>query len=98
MTIYGGEVEVTSTQGNAIFVGDNNHPGTLTVYGGTVKASAPNGQAIKGYFAAGEGCSVDFFATDDKGNWGKPLQSGVTTTTAHYFKAEEATAVVIGGD
>lgn len=86
MTIYGGELEVISDGGDAIVVGDEDNLGTLTVYGGSVKASAPNGQAIKGKFAKGEGCSIGFFATYDENDWGEALD--VNTTTAHYFKAE----------
>ena len=55
MTIYGGELDAVSNGTNAIIVGDDNNPGTLTVYGGKVIASAPKGQAIKGKFAKGEG-------------------------------------------
>ncbi len=100
MTIYGGELEAISDNSNAISVGDDNNPGTLTVYGGKVTAKAPNGQAIKGYFAKGEGCNIGFFATDDLSNWGEALLPEVTTSTKHYFKAEvdEGPAVVSGND
>lgn len=94
MTIYDGEVEVTSTNKNAIVVGDDANLGTLTVYGGTVKANAPNGQALKGKFAAGNGCAIGFFATDDLNNWGEALFSEVNTTTKKYFKAEVETSLV----
>ena len=86
ITIYGGELEAISDNGYAIVVGRNN-PGTLTVYGGKVTASAPKGQAIKGYFAKGEGTSVWFFESND-GVWSEPLGEDDHTSTAHYFKAE----------
>ena len=100
MTIYGGELEAISDNSNAISVGVDANPGTLTVYGGKVTAKAPNGQAIKGYFAKGEGCNIGFFATDDLSNWGEALLPEVTTSTKHYFKAEvdEGPAVVSGND
>lgn len=93
MTIYGGELEVENPTDVGILVGDYNNFGTLTVYGGKVTSSAPKGKAILGKFAAGEGCSIGFFATDDENDWGEALD--VNTTTAKYFQAkvEEATAV-----
>lgn len=60
MTIYDGEVEVTSTQGNAIIVGSDDKPGTLTVYGGRVRAGALKGRAFKGKLAAGNGCNISY--------------------------------------
>lgn len=95
ITVYGGELEVISDGGDAIVVGDEDNLGTLTVYGGKVTASAPNGQAIKGKFAKGEGTSVWFFESNDGVLWSEALLPGVTTTTAKYFQAkvEEATAV-----
>ena len=97
MTIYGGELDAVSDGTNAIIVGDDNKPGTLTVYGGKVIASAPKGQAIKGKFAKGEGTSVWFFESDD-GVWSEPLGEDDHTSTKHYFKAEvdEGPAVVSG--
>ena len=99
MTIYGGELDAVSDGTNAIIVGDDNKPGTLTVYGGKVIASAPKGQAIKGKFAKGEGTSVWFFESDD-GVWSEPLGEDDHTSTKHYFKAEvdEGPAVVSGND
>ena len=88
MTIYGGELEVENPTDVGILVGDYNNFGTLTVYGGKVTSSAPKGKAILGKFAAGEGCSIGFFATDDENDWGEALLPDVNTTTAHYFKAE----------
>ena len=101
MTIYGGELEAINDYRDAIIVGDDNNPGTLTVYGGKVIAKAlnpNNGQAIIGSFVAGKGCSIGFYATDDLSNWGEALLPDVTTTTAKYFQAkvEEATAVGSG--
>ena len=95
ITIYGGELEAVNDAVDAIVVGSESNPGTLTVYGGKVTAKAPKGQAIIGSFVAGEGCSIGFYATDDLSNWGEALLPGVTTTTAKYFQAkvEEATAV-----
>lgn len=87
MTIYGGELEVENPTDVGILVGDYNNFGTLTVYGGKVTAKAPNGQAIKGYFAKGEGTSVWFFESND-GVWSEPLGEDDHTSTAHYFKAE----------
>ena len=100
MTIYGGELDAVSDGTNAIIVGDDNKPGTLTVYGGKVTAKAPKGQAIIGSFVAGEGCSIGFYATDDLSNWGEALLPEFTTSTKHYFKAEvdEGPAVVSGND
>lgn len=97
MTIYGGELDAVSDGTNAIIVGDDNKPGTLTVYGGKVTASAPKGQAIKGKFAKGEGTSVWFYESDD-GVWSEPLGEDDHTSTKHYFKAEvdEGPAVVSG--
>ena len=91
MTIYGGELDAVSNGTNAIIVGSDTNPGTLTVYGGKVTASSPHGQAIKGYFTKGkdtEGydCPVGFFVTNDKNDWGEALID-VTSSTAHYFKA-----------
>ena len=91
MTIYGGELEAVNDAVDAIIVGSDTNPGTLTVYGGKVTASAPNGQAIKGNFvkgkdAEGYDCPVGFYVTDDLSDWGDALVD-VTTSTAHYFKA-----------
>ena len=91
ITIYGGELDAVSDGTNAIIVGDDNNPGTLTVYGGKVTASAPKDQAIKGNFvkgkdAEGYDCPVGFYVTDDLSDWGDALVD-VTTSTAHYFKA-----------
>ena len=89
ITIYGGELEAVNNgaDANAIIVGDETFPGTLTVYGGKVTANAPKGQAIKGNFAKGEGTSVWFFESND-GVWSEPLGEDDHTSTAHYFKAE----------
>lgn len=98
MTIYGGELEVENPTDVGILVGDYNNFGTLTVYGGKVTASAPNGQAIKGEFAKGEGTSVWFFESGDGVLWSEPLGEYDHTSTAHYFKAEvdESPAEVSG--
>jgi hypothetical protein len=88
MTIYGGELEVISGMKDALVIGDETNPGTLNVYGGMLTAYASDGQAIKGYFAKGEGTSVSFYASDDV-NFGDPLASDVNTTTKHYFQAKE---------
>lgn len=87
MTIYGGELEVENPTDVGILVGDYNNFGTLTVYGGKVTASAPKGKAILGKFAKGEGTSVWFFESDDGVLWSEALID-VTSSTAHYFKAE----------
>ena len=91
ITIYGGELEAVNDAVDAIIVGSDANPGTLTVYGGKVTASAPNGQAIKGNFvkgkdAEGYDCPVGFYVTDDLSDWGDALVD-VTTSTSHYFKA-----------
>ncbi len=98
MTIYGGELEVENPTDVGILVGDYDNFGTLTVYGGKVTASAPNGQAIKGKFARGEGTSVWFFESGDGVLWSEPLGEDYHTSTAHYFKAEvdESPAEVSG--
>lgn len=88
MTIYGGELEVENPTDVGILVGDYDNFGTLTVYGGKVTASAPNGQAIKGKFARGEGTSVWFFESGDGVLWSEALGEDDHTSTAHYFKAE----------
>ena len=88
MTIYGGELEFISGMKDALVIGDETNPGTLTVYGGKLTAYASDGQAIKGYFAKGEGASVWFYASDD-GNFVDQLASDVNTTTKHYFQAKE---------
>ena len=88
MTIYGGELEVISGMKDALVIGDETNPGTLNVYGGMLTAYASDGQAIKGYFAKGEGTSVRFYASDD-GVFVDLLASDVNTTTKHYFQAKE---------
>ena len=87
MTIYGGELDAVSNGTNAIIVGDDNKPGTLTVYGGKVIASAPKGQAIKGKFARGEGITDIVFSESDNGTeW---TETAANTSSKKYFKAEE---------
>ena len=85
MTIYGGELDAVSDGTNAIIVGDDNNPGTLTVYGGKVTANAPNGQAIKGKFTRGEGTKIEFFGSNNGEDWDIITENG--TTTAPYFMA-----------
>ena len=85
ITIYGGELEAVSDGTNAIIVGSDTNPGTLTVYGGKVTAKAPNGQAIKGKFARGEGTEIEFFGSNNGEDWDIITENG--TTTAPYFMA-----------
>ena len=87
ITIYGGELEAVNNgaDANAIIVGDETFPGTLTVYGGKVTASAPKGQAIKGKFARGEGTKIEFFDSNNGEDWDIITENG--TTTAPYFMA-----------
>lgn len=91
MTIYGGEVEVSSVYKDAIVVGGGSDKtaGTLTVYGGKVTAKAPNGRAIVGKFKAGAGCNIEFRVSEDGSNWGDQLISD--TVNDKFFKAEKAT-------
>ena len=87
MTIYGGELEAISDNSNAISVGVDANPGTLTVYGGKVTASAPKGQAIKGKFAKGEGITDIVFSESDNGTeW---TETAANVSDKRYFKAEE---------
>ena len=87
ITIYGGELEAVNNgaDANAIIVGDEIFPGTLTVYGGKVTANAPKGQAIKGNFARGEGTKIEFFGSNNGEDWDIITENG--TTTAPYFMA-----------
>ena len=85
ITIYGGELEAVNDAVDAIVVGSESNPGTLTVYGGKVTASAPNGQAIKGKFARGEGTKIEFFGSNNGEDWDIITENG--TTTAPYFMA-----------
>lgn len=57
-----------------------------TVYGGKVVAKAPNGKAIRGYLAKGDGCNVVFRVSADGSSWGDPYIDNVTNHP--YFKAE----------
>jgi len=85
ITIYGGELDAVSDGTNAIIVGSDTNPGTLTVYGGKVTASAPKGQAIKGKFARGEGTEIEFFGSNNGEDWDIITENGTTTTP--YFMA-----------
>ncbi len=85
MTIYGGELEAINDYRDAIIVGNETFPGTLTVYGGKVTANAPKGQAIKGNFARGEGTKIEFFGSNNGEDWDIITENG--TTTAPYFMA-----------
>lgn len=96
MTIYGGELEAVSDGTNAIIVGDDNNPGTFTVYGGKVTASAPNGQAIKGNFARGEGVTDIVFSESDNGTDWTEITAG--TSSKKYFKAEEGVPAYVPTD
>jgi len=96
MTIYGGELDAVSDVTNAIIVGSDTNPGTLTVYGGKVIAKAPNGQAIKGKFARGEGVTDIVFSESDNGTDWTEITAG--TSSKKYFKAEEGVPAYVPTD
>lgn len=102
MTIYGGELEAFNCSGgaviyaNAIVVGSDTNPGSLTVYGGKVTASAPNGQAIIGKFARGEGVTDIVFSESDNGTDWTEITAG--TSSKKYFKTEEGVPAYVPTD
>lgn len=96
ITIYGGELDAVSDGTNAIIVGSDANPGTLTVYGGKVTASAPKGQAIKGKFARGEGVTDIVFSESDNGTDWTEITAG--TSSKKYFKAEEGVPAYVPTD
>ncbi len=102
MTIYGGELEAFNCSGgaviyaNAIVVGSDANPGSLTVYGGNVMAKAPNGQAIIGKFARGEGVTDIVFSESDNGTDWTEITAG--TSSKKYFKAEEGVPAYVPTD
>ena len=86
ITVYGGEMEVVGGKGNGIMVGDDNTPASLTVYGGKVTSSAPNGKALVGTYARGDGAEVVLFECTDGSNWTDIYGSPTITTDAPYIK------------
>lgn len=96
ITIYGGELEAVNDAVDAIIVGSDANPGTLTVYGGKVTASAPKGQAIIGKFARGEGVTDIVFSESDNGTDWTEITAG--TSSKKYFKAEEGVPAYVPTD
>ena len=86
ITVYGGEMEVVGGKGDGIMVGDDNTPASLTVYGGKVTSSAPNGKALVGTYARGDGAEVVLFESTDGSNWTDIYGSPTITTDAPYIK------------
>ena len=89
ITVYGGEMEVVGGKGDGIMVGDDNTPASLTVYGGKVTSSAPNGKALVGTYARGDGAEVVLFESTNGADWTENYGipgSPTITTDAPYIK------------